>query len=510
MEGNSDGNLSVIEVARYFLMKDSEPANSEKKSIDKSKLQKLCHYAQDYYTAQWRVHLFSEQVSAYTCEPCYAELNEKYKEYEIGKPILWDSVIDPIDLTKYSLSVRLHLDTIFELDLQKGLKASELSRATHDVDPCKTDTNNGKETSLYDSYLEILFFNIKKYVNNHAKIEDLSNIHEDFSNIENVLSNLSDTTYQTSTISHFISYQWPEQSLKDSIISSIFFPKELEENQDIDVFIYQKQRIHFALAFSAKHGGRLAYYHLARIIEHYNSNENDDIRKVMEFFDSYNNIDKLSENKTDNIEELQNFSLGVLFLYLNTFEKAKDYFKKAEQLSKALYYSAMLEEEQQQVALYQRAYNNGNGEPRALLGLARTAEDINQTFERYLEAGKSGIAEGYYQIGILLDKEYIYRGSNNDLKKDSIYYLEEAGKMGMLSAYDTVADIYKTRTVFEKAKECYTEKAKRGNLFGYYSLAEILEQEGKMHEAQEAQKKAYFDQLGHFRAIEGIVKGGQE
>jgi hypothetical protein len=215
----------------------------------------------------------------------------------------------------------------------------------------------------------------------------------------------------------FYIQRWPDQTDFDAIISSLFFPKELEENDEIDLLVYQKPYVSYALVLSAKYGNLLASYHLARILENYGP-ETDEIVFLKESFD-----DK-AKNFLNSYKEKTSlgFQHGILLTYLSDFEGAKECFASNNGDIRSTYRLGMLTEDKRYYESIKDDY------PRAYLGLGETAESLNEVFENYYQAGSLGIKDGYHRIGILLEAGYSYNGVNKGVIGKEPQYFFGLGK----------------------------------------------------------------------------------
>lgn len=120
--------LSVLDVARYFLVTQDEDAGE---SITNLKLQKLCYYAQGFHLAIFDTPLFPEPIEAWQHGPVVEVLWRAYRDYGSGpipKP-------EDVDISLYDNDTVELLD---EVNVVYGqYSAWKLRNLTHEEPPWK-------------------------------------------------------------------------------------------------------------------------------------------------------------------------------------------------------------------------------------------------------------------------------------------------------------------------------------------------------------------------------------
>jgi uncharacterized phage-associated protein len=467
--------LSIYDVARFFLMKDQETVKHGdhlKAPVNKTKLQKLCYYAQGYSMAFNGTPLFSEEMVAYQYGPYNEELNHQYQR------LLQEAKNGPVDYAFYTLDDRLILEVVWSM--KESHTGSDLVAATHREDPWR-EAEKQKGISLHniisqssmrnffkkkdEAYqpkvhaLKILpnldlnplnfskkFYELTSYINSIVKKKECTP-----AQIEDIFTKM--TTRDALTVwerrmqyfnhpgSSF--YKWPHQKPEQAVAAALFFPQELVDPDENDAVLYGRPHIQELLAYSAKYEDPLALYHLSRVLESYSIGEEDLIAQRGDVL-----LEAAQKRVVDlegDEEGLPYYFAGQLFILLGNKEKAERAFRKGDSHGdgRATYQLALLTESQEEkIAFYNRSH--GLSYQKALLGLARAAGNLDDQFDYYWKAGEAGVAEGYYELGNMVGRRgYRYQGEEPAKQRNNPKeYFEKAGDLGLLSAYSKAAQEY--------------------------------------------------------------------
>lgn len=513
---NITSPLSIDHIAEFFLMKDQERKNGggQGEPVDNLKLQKLCYYAQGFHLALYGKPIFEEDVVAFRYGPYEKELNLQYAHFE-KNPIQWDK---DISFDGYSAECRFFLDIIYEMKRMKSGK--QLINDTHAEQPY-LETKKEKGLSL-DSVIELQvmkdFFesfdevaNFFSIVNKYYILSKVTFNPLDFAEDPNqylwqggISHKLYDNVTQkcTSIIAQtpFNIYQWPHQNLFQALMAYLFFPQELENEVDSDIYLYGKDYIHEGLAFSARYQNPLAIYHLSRIFELYsNEAEEDQVKAWGSEFEK-----QLSDYlNTEEVQDYDTYPRALIYSLLGEDEKAKDCLDKTLMLEdlfnqeeervdpKVAYLRALFRDKDkgERIRLYKVAAEGGI--MRAYLGLARLQSNYDTAFELYKTAGAKGVPEGYFQVGDMLVKGYVF--SNDDLtsrEEQAIEYFKQAGELGMISAYEVITEIYRARGKGDELEKLYKEQKDTRDPYVYYELGKFHEEHGNLEKAKKYYQKS--------------------
>ena len=527
--------LDVFDVADYFLMKDKLRKSQDQSGydIDPLKIQKLCYYAQGYYLSNNGIRLFDDDITENFHGPFIRKLHNKYKGYFI-------EFTKKIDFTEYPKKISDHLDTIYDMNI--SLTGKQLEVKTHQEDPWKTTSHYGVIT---DDKLKDYFIKDSPQVE-YSKRASRNEINEFLKELKDIITTKKGERLETfmETLkrvidskkdrNHLIAFldvfeepsaqeiwedlekmiqnglfsspilsriRWPHQTSKQSFLGSSFLPykleflgmmclpKELEELYDSPINLYGRSDIRYKLSLSARYRNPIALYHLSKILDLYGGDDEKEERDFMKkksliFSEDANTY--FTEATTN--DKTHPFLKGVSYIYLEDRDKAQDFFKKAVEVDPTDEESCyMLLSMEGSSDLYEKAKTDKSF-ARGLLIKGNNADTDEEALDLYLQAGQGGVAEGYYKVAQILNRGYDSHDFVGD--KDPFFYLEEAGKLGMLTAYDFAADLAKEKKDFALAKKFYTCKGDMGDPLGYYNLAALYEEEKNISEAMKYYKKA--------------------
>jgi TPR repeat protein len=260
-------------------------------------------------------------------------------------------------------------------------------------------------------------------------------------------------------------YKWPHQKPEQAVAAALFFPQELVDPDENDAVLYGRPHIQELLAYSAKYEDPLALYHLSRVLESYSIGEEDIIAQRSDAL--LESAQKKEVDLEGDEEGLPYYFAGQLFSLLGDKEKAERAFRKGDGYGdgRATYQLALLTESQEEkIRLYNRSRDLGY--QKALLGLARTADNLDKQFDYYWKAGEAGIAEGYYELGNMVGRRgYRYQGEEQAKQyNNSIEYFKKAGDLGLLSAYSKAAQGCLEAGQRQEALELYSKQTIEGGL----------------------------------------------
>lgn len=103
--------------------------------------------------------------------------------------------------------------------------------------------------------------------------------------------------------------KWDDQEDRDRLFGYLFFPIQLEEPNEPEVFLYSNLKLYILLKISSSYHNLLSRYHITAILEQYEENVVSNLKKLF-------NIDSVTE-KYDQLKRKEKFySLGILGLYL--------------------------------------------------------------------------------------------------------------------------------------------------------------------------------------------------
>ena len=314
---------------------------------------------------------------------------------------------------------------------------------------------------------------IKSKISNIRNYDKLNDIYK---KLQGELEHFSQGSYSSPIID-----QWSHQSFPEALLAYLFFPQELEDLYELPSALFERDHIRYKLQFSAQSQNPLALYYLSGLFRYYSEYfKNDEIQE-----DAVTNNNTSSANlralfthvsfellkKAEMFLENKNktpplYAIGMLAQGLGDTEKAESYIKSAADKGdpRAIYEVANMSDFQgNQADRLKHFYHAIDlGYTKALLGIAFYSKTKAGAFENYVKAGENGVPEGYYQAWNMIHRGNISQGGRGD----PLDYLIKASKMGMLTAYDTAAELMKQRGFFKKALKLYNEKDKAGDWTG--------------------------------------------
>lgn len=546
------------EVAKFFIHLEKKRRREMKEAppLDRWKIQKLCYYAQGYYLAMFGQPLFEEDLIAYFYGPYSADLNDKCNEV-YNKRNLNQHKLELFEPT-ISLTIRQmeHSQLIFRMKFLKSGK--DLVEESHFEDPWMNESRGfviGKDKlkDFFDKeeqknqYVKLQITsasptnppqqpndlkpkaiegmapkdvvecllrsmeeykkkntpkelkNIKKIINHIRKLAEAKNSKEIDSlycflawveNFDDMLVSLKDQLKDQ---------PWPHQNRRESFLGQLFFPQELIDLYEPALDLYGRGHILTKLAYAARHGHPLAYYHLSSAFELYSEDESEDegsepnkegpiLTKRPDDEGKVNKIREISQKLKGkrneilkNIQECEEypcFELGQLYFFLDQNGEALEWFRKGDKAGdvRATYHLAAYEEEgsAEQKQFYQRAKDNGY--LRALLDLAYLDDEHEQSYEFYQNIGDDGIPEGYYRAAIMIRRGYTPL-RKKESKKVAAELFEKAGGKGIVGAYAKAASLFLSLDAPQKAIEMYEHQGEQGDSKGYKSLIDYYNEQ---------------------------------
>jgi uncharacterized phage-associated protein len=521
--------------------------------LDRWKLQKLCYYAQGYYLAKFNQPLFKEDLKAYYYGPYNSDLNNQCKESGIYNA----RTLNKDKLKEFILSINLtphkahFLSFIFNINLNKSGKM--LVNESHKEDPwLSTPFGQAIEQDKLKNFF-VSDIQCQEYMSNFVELElgsasspspqqhprlqidqnspqsmvkYINEMTDDNSkdallilgaikkliSAKDTIDNIYDSTYkELIKLNHNVKYFfdsakvlkdgslydiWPNQKQLDILLSSLFFPKELEELYEPAIALYGRNYLLLGLAYSAKHGNLLALYHLASAFKLYESdldgdNENEDEEEDKEKNPLREMREELEKTLEDHLKEILGsdhlqsqcsyFSLGQLCNFMNREEEACKYYKNGMEIGDLRAEWALVDFTENSKAAYQSLSVKM---PTVLIDLARLNDNPQDIYDQYLDAGRRGISEGFHRAALM-----IINGQVNGEMKDAIALFRDAGRLGRTVSYaEAAASLFEySPGSIKDIKALYRSQGIDGDPNGYLSLHKLyndLEKESKFEESK--------------------------
>ena len=211
---------------------------------------------------------------------------------------------------------------------------------------------------------------------------------------------------------------WPHQTVKERILSHIFFPQELCQ-YDQTTSVLSRRYVVIKLAYAAKQNNLLAIHYLLRCFDFYvhdyyydgendasdnDSNEDNPHNcSLLPLPNDLSNIRLQLENKLSDmmsnidfsIENLPWFPLYVLFMSKYNYGNANRCLLNGQHDVRILNEMCWARPEDVTSITVKLKDCLTHGYAEAYLGLARLSQSEEEAYNFYLQAGKYGISEGY-------------------------------------------------------------------------------------------------------------------
>lgn len=481
---NEDLNFKAIDIANYFLfLQNNKFKNEEIKKIDKWKLQKLLYYSQGYYCAIYNKFLFKEKMIKYYYGPYCEEINKTFKT---------DSNYFIIDKGKNNINneeIMFFLETIFLI--KKNKTGKDLVEDSHHESPYE-NTCFQNEISLqifkqeFCKFKHLCYFFKEAFRNDFKKNSKFLLLFK--KKIRNSLLSETDTIVD-------IDFDITEKSQLDkSLLSELYFPNEIENNLDILNSLYSRQYIHQELAGSAKYGNARAFFHLSQCFQNsFICEKNEKFEKFEKWLleqakeKAKNDIVLLSwiENSITKKKEILENSK---FVEKPEFVEKEDFIKKQE--GERLFYLGLFKRKRDEcLSIFQKSYQYGY--KRAKLEIAKREEKYENAYKIYLEMGKDGIPDGYFNAAMLIEQKKVHVEES----AEELYL--KAGKMGKTQGFLKVMEIQFNQNAgpLDQQKEDNLEKLatkmkKKGDLSGFRKLGDWYRKKGELDKAKDFYIKA--------------------
>lgn len=479
--------LDVFKVVDYFLSK----AKCNGKTIDPLKLQKMLYYAQGYSWGSSQQRLFSADL---THNFHGAFVREVHNQYKGCGPIASSK---QIDLSSYSEDNKWHLDTVYMMKI--GFTGKELEHENHKEDPWK-DTKPGeiisdaRLLSFFKQPKQILdycesalkaadnldvFVKITKILQSCAgslqvspEIVQFNDLFENPTWYANQVKNKIDNHINT-LIKEMIIHHWPNQTLFDTWVAYIFFPESFIALYDSPVVLCDKVQNLYRLAYSGRYGNPLAYYYMSRYFGYFATDtgiQHEECRVTDYQAELQTKIDTLLQKVNDQLIGYQPYPLGFLYDACGQKSIAKSVWERGDKAGDVRSTAALKQ--------YQKAYEGGY-KP-ALIAIARSSKSHEEAFGKYCEAGKNGVASGYYYAAKMIERQEIEQSLGV-----AIDYAEKAASSGVVAAYDLLGAIYRHLGQEDNMLRAHEAKANAGFKRGYFDLGQYYEENKKLDKARE-------------------------
>lgn len=260
-------------------------------------------------------------------------------------------------------------------------------------------------------------------------------------------------------------------SVEPELLQEAFFPIEIQKMHDTLPMLYTRQHIHQGLAGAARFGSARAYFHLAPIFKNYSqkTTEDEDVHWLLQ---------QAAKSAGDD---------SVLKAWLEPEHKEKYLMtsSKSEHEGERLYHLALLQPKRKDaIQLLEQAVQLGFHY--AEVDIARRSQSPQEAFDKYIKAGEHGIADGYFNAGLMLER--------SQLKKPDIWtaekLFESAAELGQMQSHLKLLERHLSEGSTAKAEERAESMSKQGDFTGLRKIGDWHRFGGNVEEAIKYYKRA--------------------
>jgi uncharacterized phage-associated protein/TPR repeat protein len=544
---NKNAVMPVADVGRIFLQfaKDFDDA-----SMGKMKLHKLCYYAQSYSLALSNTPLYREDTCAEEHGPFEPDLRVVYDECTVDSNFPGSLVQKTdADLTAYQPDVLEYLRRIY--DMKKGFTGAQLRNKTHEERPWLTHYKGQRVVikkdelkDFFSSPAQVTGFLREILGDEHFKKDPLEQLMKQIFQIKCLLRRIHDVEkivgfddellpivrlypkehfpHLAVRIDHLI--DWKCEDLSRQIVGYLFFPSELTEGHTPLANLFLNFSLHWKLAYAARYGHPLGQFYFSKLLEHFET--------LSEKSALFLKMAQAQFEKISSDEEVHPYLRGLAFKYLDKESESFAEFSKGDTAGHYLstYELAKIMDRKGEDGVFEAYEKASPHYPLAVIGRGHYEETDDNRFKAFKSAGASGIGEGYYQIGKMMEEGFVMpegeeprgikdwflmaaeNGSLDALLKlaqdseeegndaEALKYYRALSLMGSLRGHLEKGRILENRGLHEQAKGAY----QKASWIGLYEIAKLEPSSRAVHAKEEAEKllKSHFEKL--VRITEGV------
>lgn len=286
---------------------------------------------------------------------------------------------------------------------------------------------------------------------------------------------------------------WPHQTVKEKVLSQIFFPQELKDLNESPSALYFRDHILYRLAYAAKNNDLLALYYMYHCLNFFEQDlDKDEInlsddelnKQTTTPLDSWRDMKlqfrcklyKLLEATDINDTTLPYWCLSRIYDFLFLTDEAKTCLESAARYNdpRSFFEMALCSKQNKVDQISELEQLVSMDWPAAFLLLAQIADSMDAAYKLYIKAGENNISEGYHQAALMIKNGFI----KNISLVIAAELFERAGDMGRISSYENAASIWESLGCIENARTLYLKQGKNGDPSGYQSLSKLYPSDG--------------------------------
>ncbi|KAL9656895.1 hypothetical protein ABK040_006987 [Willaertia magna] len=337
---------SIFDVAKHIFELEKKKKTNK---LDSLKLQKLCFYSQCLYLVLFDIPLFDEDFEKLTFGPLVESLRDEYnayydknnKKYETdrinfqmikGKPLQYPKEISVVETTFNMFITKSGLELSYLTLIEAPPTFMKLKDIMAKSTLKKHYSEDFKKLILF--YKNATTYEVQDLV--FKKIKDLDINNFSAWQVETIYIDLRVIEEDENNYIH-ITPKWKHQDKFSAFVSEILMPKQVISHQSLDIGYYSDPTFRRRIMFCAKSKYPLALFHLIKIIQFDlldveteeeldlpPKEKEEDIKKIKEWLiELTKELEKYLEE-----EEGDPYELGVLFILLLKYDRAKRIFEE--------------------------------------------------------------------------------------------------------------------------------------------------------------------------------------
>lgn len=508
--------ISIVDIGRIFLQfaKDSKD-----QSMGKMKLHKLCYYAQGYFLAFKGMPLCGEGIVAEKHGPFVPELTGIYSECDVDSRFSGSLIKgENVNLSNYPSEIVEYLRHVYEM--KKKFTGVQLRYQTHEENPW-VNNYKGSRVGISQSELKEFFSTpapIAAFLEINLSIPSEKSIQEYFESQKRLLKQIHQVQKIVGFNDHFLPQvtqckdylpglvskiddliDTDSADLSRQMVGYLFFPSELVEDHTPLPSLFLNVALHWKLAHAARYGHPLGQFYFSKLLKHFEVHE----EKSDQFLRMANSqFEKISSD-----DKAHPYMRGLAFKYLDKEQEAIEQFTIGSNDNHvfSIYELAKILERKGDDLAFETYSRISHDYPLANLRKGYYEKKNDERFNSFKFAGESGVAEGYYQIGRMIEEGFIV--PQNENSKDATSWFVTAAVAGSSDALLKLAQNSEAENNDTEALQYYENLSSgMGNLRGYLEQGRIFENRALFQQAKEFYQKANWLGLYEIARMESDIK----
>lgn len=476
---------SILDVAQMFQILQDKTSHEK---LDKQQVQQLCFYAQGCYLAAFGEALFEDDF----------ENGPFHFDTKCNEPCT-DALLEHSTILNFVALVLFRFKNCDMPIYKQGEKQTTIPKANIQDHFC--NMLHPLEKYIFQASTQPMNFAAMKRVVDKCKTKSEITMMDKLLNLWNFPQLFDHVNIES------VPDCWPHQTSFQALASFLWFPCELEQEDDHLLYVILMEHVPYKLAFASKYKNPLAMIHMSHIFEC--EEEQDDGILAMEESNEYMDTCIECTNKRKRKEQ-QDFVPAKQRKTIDSAyfrQECTKYFENATKLSEGPFYQMGLvshflgdiiharqlfqlgsaSDERCKLRFALTEHNDKDARilllsdianPKALVGLGCCAYERSkdEAFTIFLQAAMQGEPDGWYKCGLMIAQGYEY----HDKSLTSALLFENAGDCGIVHAYSKAASVASN---YEKQLQLYKKQSDNGSLFGYLEQGKVYEKQGNLDAA---------------------------